>query len=98
MIATGVKDQPADETDVRIMNMGVMAMAQALAAQQPDRAREYSKFSSERLGSYSYQKAAAQVAKGLETGIDLFDWAVRWFRLGGMVGTDPAIALQAEQV
>jgi hypothetical protein len=78
-IATGLTDDPADETAQRILKYGILEMAFALHARAPDREAMYSPFSSERIGSYSYSKAQAAVNEGILTNIPSFDAAVRYF-------------------
>lgn len=97
-IATGLRTDPEDATDLRIMDMGILAMAEALEARAPDRSREYSRFSSERLGSYSYQKAASAAANQEPTGVDLFDAAVRHLVRGQVGAPDSGVSMQSEEV
>lgn len=97
-VATGLRSDPGDATDARIMDWGIMAMAQSLQVRSMDRNREYSPFASERLGSYSYQKAAAAAARGEATGVDLFDAAVRHLLGNQADAPDAGVSLSSEEV
>ena len=96
-IATSMDEDPTDETALRIMNMGITELAFALFVQSDDKSSMYSAFTSERIGSYSYSKAANAVMKAEATGIPMFDLAVQYFR-GGADGGDGIITLRTEDV
>lgn len=74
-MATGLEAYPAALVG-RVMLNGIKDMAWALLVGLENRAEQFSPFSSERIGSYSYQKAAAAVIQGEATGVPLFDMAI----------------------
>jgi hypothetical protein len=78
-MATGLTEDPEDETHLRIVEQGIMSMAHALVVRAEDRDAEYAPFSSETIGSYSYSKAAGDVQARQSTGIAGFDAAVLFF-------------------
>ncbi len=55
-IATGLLDDPTDPQHLRILQNGIMGMAEFLISTQPFRGEAYAPVSSESLGSYSYSK------------------------------------------
>lgn len=95
-IGTGLSEDPVDEADLRIMTSGILEMSYALLSGSEDREARYSPFTSERIGSYSYSKAAQAVMAAENTGVPLFDIAVRHLR--SVDATNPTTTLRAEQV
>lgn len=85
VLATGLTDTPTDTLGARLVTRGILSMAHALLVRGDDRDKEYNIFSGERIGSYSYTKAAA--AKEA-TGIADFDAAVDW--VGELEGSSDA--------
>lgn len=80
-VASSVDEDPAPgTTESRILRDGVLAMAHAMIVRQPDEATIASPYSSEKIGSWSYQKAQNDVLRGLPTGIWAFDVAVSFLR------------------
>lgn len=96
VMATGVKDTPTDPLEARLVKHAILEMAWYLQTAHEDAEATFSPFTSERIGSYSYQKASAAVSASKSTGIAAFDAAVDYFTdqaLGGGV-----ISMQAENV
>lgn len=93
-MATGLVADPEDDTDLRIMKDGIVAMGHALYVQSRDKAAIYSPFSSERIGSYSYSKMAAAAQEGLKTGVEMFDLAVDYF---AGLGSEASASLIAKE-
>jgi len=80
VLATSLVEDPTDEVGARLVVRGILSMAQALLVRGDDRDKEFSMFSSERIGSYSWTRAAAN---GEATGIEDFDRAVEWVNEAG---------------
>ncbi len=79
--ATGLEaDPPTAGYTYRLMRQGILAMAHALSIRNDMREELFSPYSSERLGSYSYQKATKDILTGEPTGVFLFDLAVNHIR------------------
>ncbi len=74
-LATGLEEDPADPTARRIARWGILDMAWYLLASHEDKEAVFSPFSSERIGSYSYQKASNAARAGELTGVSWFDRA-----------------------
>lgn len=74
-LATGLSEWPSDPLNARLAKRGVLDMADALYLSQAHRKAVISPFQSETIGSYSYSKAARQIAGGFPTGIGWFDLA-----------------------
>lgn len=83
-VATGLTALPADEAHARIVTRGIMEMAFAIMVYDDGREAIYSPFTSERIGSYSYQKATDALSADEETGVRPFDFAVNL-----ITGEDP---------
>lgn len=80
-IASGLDTEPATGTLAsRIALEGKLAMAHALWARSADREEMYSPYSSERLGSYSYNRAQRDILQGLPTGVFEFDLATSYLK------------------
>lgn len=82
-VATGVTENPTDPMEARLVNYAVMEMAWYLQVNHEDLEAEFSPFSSERIGSYSYSKMTTAVQKGIATGVPAFDYAVAYFGAQG---------------
>jgi len=95
-VATGLNEDPVEETDFRIMTSGLLEMGYALLSGSDDRESRYSPFSSERIGSYSYSKAAQSIWAAEATGVPLFDIAVKHLRANSV--DSPTVALRSEAV
>lgn len=80
--ATGLTEDPEDALALRIMRTGIVDLAFYLYARSEDREALYSPFSSERIGSYSYQKSQAdqRIQSGIPVGAEMFDFAVAYLR------------------
>jgi hypothetical protein len=78
-LATGVTDTPSDPFEQRLIKTAVLDMAWYLQTRQEDAEAEFSPFSSERIGSYSYNKITQAAQAGDATGLDSFDRAVDYF-------------------
>lgn len=75
-IGTCLTNLPDDETSLELAKTAILAYADYIILSTPYAAAVASPFSSESLGSYSYSKSAAAVAKGDKTGVMWFDLAV----------------------
>lgn len=95
-LATGFEEDPGSTRNLRLMTQGICAMAQALMVRRKDADIEYNRFSSERIGSFSYQKMQANAASGAATGVALFDAAVQ--ALGDALMADGESLVTAEAV
>jgi hypothetical protein len=101
LFQTVTEMQPSDQAalspeDGQLADFGILAMADYLYLRQPYQAPIASPFMSERIGSYSYQKAEQEVARnaaalevtGEATGVFMYDTAVRFLakrtRAGGV--------------
>lgn len=74
-LATGLEVYPGGRCS-RMMRTGILDMSWALLVGLANRTEQFSPFNSERIGSYSYSKAAAAVLAGDATGVPLFDMGV----------------------
>jgi hypothetical protein len=79
VMATGLVETTTD-LEARIVRAAILDMAWAITARHEDREEEFSRFTGERLGSYSYNKAASYVKDGVSTGVTNFDLAVEYFK------------------
>jgi hypothetical protein len=79
VIATGVTENPTDPIEVRLIKTAILDMAWFLQEDHENREAQFSPFSSERIGSYSYTKMQAAVRAGDVTGVSGFDQAVDYF-------------------
>lgn len=79
IIATGVTEEPTDAFAVRLKNNGICSLAHWMLVTNDDRDAQYSPFTSERIGSYSYSKAMQAVSVHQPVGVLWFDTAVAWF-------------------
>jgi hypothetical protein len=92
VMATGLTDTPTDEFGGRMVKTAILEMAWALRTRHGDMEAEFSPFSGERIGSYTYQKASQAVLRRgttqIKTDVPLFDSAVAYFnqkrRLAGI--------------
>lgn len=65
----------------RLINNGIKDMAYYLGSTFDDRsAQQYSPFTSEKIGEYSYSKALKSVVDKKDTGVSFFDSAVRYYQ------------------
>lgn len=71
-VTTGLDEYPTDQRASRITRYAIMDFSLWLMSQQEHRDEINSPFSSERIGSYSYQKMQ-QASRGEETGIYWLD-------------------------
>ena len=80
-MATGItqQEQLASPLERRIVKIAILEMAWALTTRHEDKEAEFSPFTSERIGSYSYSKMQTAVSQGDKTGVDSFDEAVAYF-------------------
>ena len=74
-LATGLVVYPTDAQEERIAKYAIMEMAQYLLIQDDNTTEILSPYNSERIGSYSYSKAA-QARNSIQTGtpLGLFWW------------------------
>lgn len=79
IVATSVTDEPTDTFSVRMKNNAICSLAHWLLVTNDDRDAQYSPFTSERIGSYSYSKAMQSVTSRQPVGVLWFDTAVQWF-------------------
>lgn len=78
-LATGITDTPTDPLEARLVSTAILDMAWYLQTRHDDAESTFSPFSSERIGSYSYNKAAEAAKAGDDTGVPGFDTAVAYF-------------------
>lgn len=96
-MATGLEVYP-DGRCGRMMRNGILDMAWSLLVGLANRTEQFSPFNSERIGSYSYSKAAAAVLQGDATGVPLFDMAVACVAgsAGGVVSISSEMVFNAD--
>lgn len=88
-IATGIHQTPPMNTiEYRLIRNGIMDLAWYIGTSMEDRDAMFSPFSSERIGSYSYNKSAKAVSMQGDTGVPFFDMAVAY-----LAGSDASDAL-----
>lgn len=82
IMATENEEQPVGTAfQLRMYERGVLAMAEILYLTKGTKSVIHqSPFSGETIGSYSYQLATRNIANGIPTGVDWFDYAVNMFR------------------
>lgn len=85
VMATGLTSTSNTMED-RIVRSAVLEMAWAITIRHEDKEAEFSPFSSESIGSYSYSKAASLINQGAATGIPNFDVAIDYFAAQAMGG------------
>lgn len=96
-IATGIDTDPTDPLHLRVMKMGMLDMAWAILIQSEDKEESFSPYSSERIGSYSYQKRGPQdIIQG--SGVQWFDYAVNFFLSLGEADGKGLAWIETEQV
>jgi hypothetical protein len=78
-LATGITNTPTDPLALRLIEAAILEMAWYLQTNHEDLEAEFSPFSSERIGSYSYSKMQQAAAQGIKTGVPAFDIAVAYF-------------------
>jgi hypothetical protein len=78
-IATGVSETPVEVVEARMVQTAILDMAWYLQTAHEDREAEFSPFSSERIGSYSYSKMQKAAQEQKSTGVAAFDAAVAYF-------------------
>lgn len=88
-LATGIDRDPDDAFERRLIQQALLDMAWYLQTVHEDLEEQFSPFSGERIGSYSYQKAQAAVNSKQNTGVPGFDTAVAYF-LGLAEGGAPS--------
>lgn len=94
-LATGLITTPTDPLAARLVTTAILDMAWYLQVHHDDREAEFSPFSSERIGSYSYSKMAAAAQSKTDTGVAGFDAAVAY--LNGLTA-DAIFAMDTEWV
>lgn len=97
-IAGGISEDPENPAMRLIVRAGILDMALWLMRQAEDRDQLYSPFTSERIGSYSYQKAAGAIRSGDPTGATLFDIAVAQLAVLGATDMGDTMLLSSERV
>lgn len=102
-LATGIhSDFESNSLEYRVLQRGILDMTWYVGTSMEERDAMFSAFSSERIGSYSYNKASKAAATGLLTGVPFFDLAVAF--LSGLAEPDDpwygrgGIAISAEGV
>lgn len=71
-----VTADPSDAFQLRVMQRGIDAMAEALMASRPSRGGALLPFRAETIGSYSYEKLINSASTHVPTGVNWFDQAV----------------------
>lgn len=82
ILGTNRSEPPVHGLELELMKLGILYMADAIALSQPNAEALATPFSSESIGSYSYNKVQGAVMNGLPTGISWFDQAVRQLAVG----------------
>lgn len=77
-LATGVSSTTT-AIEERLVRSAILEMAWAITTRHEDLEEQFSPFTGERIGSYSYNKAVRSVADGTDTGVPAFDNAVSYF-------------------
>ena len=88
-MATGVTETPTDPMEQRLVQTAILDMAWYLQVHHEDKEAEFSPFSSEHIGSYSYSKMQQAASQGIKTGVPGFDIAVAYFNAKS--GTDTGL-------
>jgi hypothetical protein len=82
--ATKITDDPTDPNEAYMVRLALYDMATYLFVSRDNLDATYTKFQSEKVGSYSYTKASGNasvaIREGAATGVELFDAAVAYFR------------------
>lgn len=79
VLSTGLNYVPEPDTSLgRMVKRGIMDLAWWIGTNTDSKDEIYSPFSSERIGSYSYQKATQAATKGDDTGVYFFDLALKY--------------------
>lgn len=86
VMATGL-DATSSPLEDRIVKNAVLEMSWALKERHDSKDEEFSQSSGERIGSYSYNKAARSISEGVKTGVSAFDSAVDYFLMQALGGT-----------
>lgn len=79
-MATGIDTAPTDPFQERLIHNAILDMAWFLQEDHENKEAQFSPFSSERIGSYSYTKAAKAIQTQTSTGVSAFDLAVEYFK------------------
>lgn len=95
-LATGLTSDPTDLFEKRLIRQALLDMAWSLQTVHEDMEENFSPFSGERIGSYSYTKMQQSVAEKRDTGIASFDQAVAYFTSKAFGGS--AIVTDSEWV
>lgn len=87
-LATGLDDDPEDPRLASLVKLAILDMAIYLYINRDNVTAEYSPFSSERIGSYSYSKAfsraSSSVSSANKTGATIFDQLVEYLSYQAM--------------
>lgn len=101
-LATGLSAYPDDPALTRVVRNGIMDLAQYLVVQRDNAEEEYTPFSSEHIGSYSYSKALTRaqynIANKLGTGVFWFDQALQYVFEWQMFGSGSPALVTSEHV
>lgn len=96
-LATGIHtDFEPGTLEARVMRRGILDLTWYIGTSMEDRDSLFSPFSSERIGSYSYSKAASAISMRGKTGVPFFDLAVD--HLSGLNESLAATYSQSEHV
>lgn len=99
ILATDLTTVPDPNTPIgEIVQAGVLDMAWYIGTSMEDRDAMFSPFSSERIGSYSYSKAARAVSNGDSTGVPFFDLALKYFGRDDEAAAAALFGLSSEHV
>lgn len=95
-LATGIHtDFELGTLEYRTMERGILDAAWYIGTSLEDRDAMFSPFSSERIGSYSYNKMAGAAAMKVDSGIPFFDLAVKYFSGLDVGGSIMAVSSEA---
>lgn len=78
-LATGVTTDPTEPFERRLVRQALLDMAWYLQTIHEDLEEQFSPFTGERIGSYSYNKAQTAINAREATGVPGFDTAVAYF-------------------
>lgn len=78
-LATQMVEDPTDADELRLLHRGIMSVAEAMEVSKGYRSLSLSPFTSETIGSYSYEKLGSIVRRGVPIGLMWFDLAVSYF-------------------
>ena len=99
LLASDLTTIPPANTSIGILvRHGILDMAWYIGTSLEDRDAMFSPFSSERIGSYSYSKAARAVSNKEETGVPFFDLALKYLGRDDEQAAEDLFSVDSEHV